>query len=56
MGIDVDAMVKGRTATASCKPAVPGNGARIMVPPHTATGPRVVVNTRESRCVERAQA
>jgi elongation factor P len=54
--VQADPVVKGQTAAASYKPAVLGNGVRIMVPPHIETGTRVVVNTRESSYVERAKA
>jgi len=53
--VQADPVVKGQTAAASYKPALLENGVRVLVPPHVETGARVVVNTRESRYVERAK-
>ena len=50
-----DPVVKGQTASSSYKPAILSNGARIMVPPHVASGTRVVVNTVDGSYVERAK-
>ncbi len=52
---EADAVVKGQTASSSYKPAMLENGQRIMVPPHIATGTRVVVNTDDGSYVERAK-
>ncbi|MFN8693519.1 MAG: elongation factor P, partial [Holosporales bacterium] len=47
--------VKGQTASSSFKPAKLSNGERILVPPHIASGTRVVVNTADGTYVERAK-
>ena len=52
--VEADAVVKGQTASSSYKPAVLDNGVRIMVPPHIESGTRVVVDTRDSSYVKRA--
>lgn len=52
---EADAVVKGQTASSSYKPAMLENGVRIMVPPHIASGTRVVVNTETGEYVERAK-
>jgi elongation factor P len=52
---EADPVVKGQTASASYKPAVLENGIRISVPPHIATGTRVVVHTENREYVERAK-
>lgn len=52
---EADPVVKGQTASSSYKPAVLGNGLRIMVPPHIGSGMRVVVNTADCTYVERAK-
>lgn len=52
---EADPVVKGQTASSSYKPAILENGVRIMVPPHIATGTRVVVDTRTLEYVERAK-
>ena len=53
--VEADPVVKGQTASSSYKPATLENGARIMVPPHIASGTRVVVNTADGSYVERAK-
>jgi elongation factor P len=53
--VEADPVVKGQTASASFKPAVLENGAKIMVPPHVESGTRVVVDTKECAYVERAK-
>ncbi len=52
--VQADAVVKGQTASSSYKPAVLDNGVRIMVPPHIASGTRVVVDVYEREYVRRA--
>ncbi len=52
--VEADAVVKGQTASSSYKPAMLDNGVRIMVPPHIESGTRVVVDTRDSSYVKRA--
>ena len=53
--VEADAVVKGQTASSSYKPAMLENGVRILVPPHVASGTRVVVNTETGEYVERAK-
>lgn len=53
--VEADPVVKSQTATSSYKPAKLENGVRIMVPPHIATGTRVVVNIAEGTYMERAK-
>jgi len=52
---EADAVVKGQTASSSYKPAILENGVKVMVPPHVATGTRIVVSTADSTYVERAK-
>ena len=52
--VEADAVVKGQTASSSYKPAILDNGVRIMVPPHIASGTRVVVDVYEREYVRRA--
>lgn len=52
---EAEPVVKGQTASSSFKPAILENGAKTMVPPHIATGTRVVVNTEDGSYVERAK-
>ena len=52
--VDTEPTVKGQTASSSYKPAILSNGARTMVPPHIATGTRVVISTADGSYVERA--
>lgn len=53
--VEADPVVKGQTASSSYKPAVLDNGSRVMVPPHIASGTRIVVNTADGSYVERAK-
>jgi elongation factor P len=53
--VDTEPTVKGQTASSSYKPATLSNGARTMVPPHIATGTRVVISTADGSYVERAK-
>ncbi len=53
--VDTEPTMKGQTASSSFKPATLSNGARTMVPPHIATGTRVVINTADGSYVERAK-
>ena len=52
--VEAEPVVKGQTASSSFKPAVLENGAKTMVPPHIATGTRVVVSTEDGSYIERA--
>lgn len=52
---DTEPTVKGQTAASSNKPAIMGNGLRVMVPPFVEIGDNVVVNTEDSTYVERAK-
>lgn len=42
--VEAEAVVKGQTASSSYKPAILDNGVRVMVPPHIASGTRIVVD------------
>jgi elongation factor P len=53
--VDTEPTMKGQTASSSYKPATLSNGARTMVPPHIAAGPRVVIMTTDGSYVERAK-
>jgi elongation factor P len=53
--VDTEPTMKGQTASSSYKPATLSNGARTMVPPHIATGTRVVIMTTDGSYVERAK-
>lgn len=53
--VDTEPTVKGQTASSSYKPAMLSNGVRTMVPPHVATGTRIVVLTEDGSYVERAK-
>ena len=53
--VETEPTVKGQTASSSYKPAVLSNGVRTMVPPHVATGTRVVIMTTDGSYVERAK-
>lgn len=53
--VEAEPVVKGQTASSSFKPAILENNERIMVPPHIASGTRVVVNTADGTYVERAK-
>jgi elongation factor P len=52
--VEADAVVKGQTASSSYKPAILDNGVRIMVPPHIASGTRIVVHVYDREYVRRA--
>ena len=52
--VEADAVVKGQTASSSFKPAILDNGVRVMVPPHIASGTRIVVNVYERTYVGKA--
>ncbi len=54
MIVEADAVVKGQTASSSYKPAVLDNGVRVMVPPHIASGTRIVVDVYNKEYVRRA--
>lgn len=51
---EADPVVKGQTATSSYKPAVLGNGVRVMVPPFISAGEKIVVDTNEITYIRRA--
>ena len=53
--VETEPTVKGQTASSSYKPAILSNGLRTMVPPHIATGTRVVIMTEDGSYVERAK-
>lgn len=53
--VETEPTVKGQTASSSYKPAILSNGVRVMVPPHIATGTRIVILTAEGTYVERAR-
>ncbi|KQQ79099.1 elongation factor P [Aureimonas sp. Leaf324] len=52
---ETEPTTKGQTASSSYKPAVLSNGVRTLVPPHIATGTRIVVMTADGSYVERAK-
>lgn len=53
--VDTEPTMKGQTASSSFKPAMLSNGVRTMVPPHIASGTRVVIMTTDGSYVERAK-
>ena len=53
--VETEPAMKGQTASSSFKPAILSNGARTMVPPHVATGTRVIIQTEDGSYVERAK-
>jgi elongation factor P len=53
--VETEPVTKGQTASSSYKPAVLSNGVRTAVPPHVATGTRIVVLTEDGSYVERAK-
>ncbi len=53
--VETEPAIKNQTASSSYKPAKLSNGARTMVPPHIATGTRVVILTEDGSYVERAK-
>jgi elongation factor P len=52
--VEADAVVKGQTASSSFKPAMLDNGVRVMVPPHIASGTRIIVDVYEKAYVKKA--
>ena len=52
--VEADAVVKGQTASSSFKPALLDNGVRVMVPPHIASGTRIIVNVYDREYVGKA--
>ena len=52
--VEADAVVKGQTASSSFQPALLDNGVRVMVPPHIASGTRIVVDVYERTYVGKA--
>ncbi len=52
---EAEPVVKGQTASSSYKPAILENGVRVLVPPHIASGTRIVVRTTDLTYVERAK-
>ncbi len=53
--VETQPATKGQTAASSYKPALLSNGVRTTVPPHIATGTRIVVMTADGSYVERAK-
>jgi elongation factor P len=53
--VETEPVVKGQTAASSFKPALLSNGVRTSVPPHVASGTRIVVMTEDGSYVERAK-
>lgn len=53
--VETEPTVRGQTASSSYKPALLSNGVRTMVPPHIASGTRIVVMTADGSYVERAK-
>ncbi len=53
--VEADPVIKGQTASSSYKPAVLENGVRVLVPPHIASGTRIIVRTEDNSYVERAK-
>jgi elongation factor P len=51
--VEADAVVKGQTASSSFKPAILDNGVRVMVPPHIASGTRIIVDVYERTYVSK---
>jgi elongation factor P len=52
--VETEPVVKGQTASSSYKPAVAGNGLRVMVPPHIGVGTRIIISTEDNSYVQRA--
>ena len=52
---EADAVIKGQTASSSFKPAIIGNGLRIMVPGHIERGSKIVIKTETLSYLERAK-
>jgi elongation factor P len=53
--VETEPVIKNQTAASSFKPALLSNGIRTMVPPHVATGTKVVIMTDDGSYVERAK-
>jgi elongation factor P len=53
--VETEPVTKGQTASSSYKPAVAGNGLRVMVPPHIGVGTRIIISTEDNAYVQRAQ-
>ena len=53
--VETEPVIKNQTAASSFKPAVLSNGVRTNVPPHIASGTRVVISTEDGSYVERAK-
>jgi len=53
--VETEPTMKGQTASSSYKPAMLANGVRTTVPPHIATGTRIVVSTADGSYMERAK-
>ena len=53
--VETEPAIKNQTASSSFKPALLSNGVRTMVPPHIASGTRIVVQTEDGAYVERAK-
>jgi len=53
--IETEPVTKGQTASSSYKPAMAGNGLRVMVPPHIGVGTRIVISTEDNGYVGRSQ-
>ncbi len=52
---EADAVVKGQTASASYKPAILENGAKVMVPPFIASGEKIIIDTATLEYIRRAE-
>jgi elongation factor P len=52
--VEAEPAVLGQTAASSYKPAVLGNGLRVLVPPFIGSGERIVVDTSEVTYMRRA--
>ena len=53
--LEAEPVVKGQTATTSYKPAIVGDGVKVMVPPFIEAGTRIVIKTEDGTYVERAK-
>jgi len=53
--VETEPVLRSQTAASSYKPAKLENGVRIMVPPHVATGTKIVVNISDGTYLERAK-
>ena len=53
--VETEPVIKNQTASSSFKPAMLSNGVRTMVPPHVASGTRIVIMTEDNSYVERAK-